>query len=1001
MDTENMIELLERMGFGIAIYDKVAKPVYCNSIFFSTFKKSLNEFFDQEISQFFGTKVDFEKIFGQTKRNAEWNFHLHLANKSKVNFTSYFFAKTNEIALTYKEQKDTPGVCTNAVKLNSCSIIEEAADGFFIMDKSGIITNVNSSASLLTGYTKTELLAKPFDFLFEHDEINPKPKKITEIENNQVVLEEHRILCKNGLFADVEIRSKKLSDGNFFSVVRDITNRVQIRTQLELKNQELEKAYIHVIKSEERYKQLFKNIPLGIFTASEDGTIQSMNIQMANILGTNSTEKNGKQNLFEIQGLRGSKFIEDINIALEKGVSRHKIYEYTNPLSKKTFLKAHILQLEQRAPKSVLVIVEDYTKEREKENRLRILSQGVNNSPASIVVTDEKGFIKFVNKSFLQISGYTMHELLESKPSILNSGYHPKEFYNNLWHTILSGKEWVGEFRNRKKSGELYWESAMISALKDEKGQITNFMAIKEDITRKKEVEQELKEKTEQLMTLIHATPDKICFKSYDGTWLLANATALDFFGLKGIEYYGKTNLELSQQSTKEAEYLLFDSESDEQAWIQGNLLRYETSGIDELKRPLIYEILKLPLFFDNGEKKGIVTIGRDITRRKNYEKELKIEKERAEEADTLKSAFLANMSHEIRTPLNAIMGFSSLLADYSLDKQAMAHFLEIIQVNGRQLLTIIDDILLISKLQVNQIKVQFAQFDIEQVLGKLYQQFSKELEILKEKSIELRVVKGKSGVIKIKTDRDKFQTIFSKLIRNAIKFTNSGFVEFGFELNLKKELICFVKDTGVGISPEKQQLIFQKFRQVDDSTTREYGGTGLGLSIARSLIDLLRGEIWLESELGKGTAFYFKIPLESIEIENVRIDERKSVYNWADKKVLIVDDVHESVFLLSEILKRTGIQILTAHTGIQAIEQFKHAPDIDIVLMDLQLPEMNGLEAAIYIKKVNPNVTIIMQTAFGHDGYEQRSKQAGCDDIMYKPINSEILMSKMNKFLK
>ncbi len=541
----------------------------------------------------------------------------------------------------------------------------------------------------------------------------------------------------------------------------------------------------------------------------------------------------------------------------------------------------------------------------------------------------------------------------------------------------------------------------MISALKDENGKITNFMAIKEDITLKKRVEKELKLKTEQLLSLVNNTPDIICFKDEDGFWILANKATLKLFGLTDVQYQGKNNSELAALSKGNTSFLETDAHSDKIAWEKGSIYQYEVSFIDDNSNEIILEVLKLPLYHTNGSRKGLINIGRDITGRKMYERELMIAKERAEESDLLKSAFLANMSHEIRTPLNAIMGFSSLLADYSLDKQSIDKFLEIIQVNGRQLLTIIDDILLISKLQVNQIKVTTAVFELDQVLIVLNQQFSKELNILSEKQIELSIEKiNVPSSIKIKTDRDKLSQIFSKLIRNAVKFTTKGKVQFGVELKSDNKLEFFVKDTGVGISSEKQEMIFKKFRQADDSTTREYGGTGLGLSIVKGLIDLLKGDIWIDSELGKGSAFYFTIPMEEIEIEQSEKIKNNKPNNWSNKKILIVDDVAESIFLLSEVLKSTGIKIISAENGALAIQRFMENPDIDLILMDIQLPEINGLEAAAEIKKINQSVKIIVQTAYSQEGYIQKSREAGCDDIIFKPINFENLFKKMRNFL-
>ena len=999
----NDFDLFDNAFDGIVIFNQSAKSIYWNNAFKSLFcndQLKVRCFF----SDLFEIPFSFDEILIKSNIKEGFVTSTHIKSGKELLLRIISHQKHKLLVIYAKEILNNNlnrNQIENDLSLKRSNLIEEAADSFFVLNRDFRILDVNVSACILTGYNKDELINMGYTQLFSEIELLNKPFDRIGIESGKTVIFERRIRKKDGTEVDIEMRTKKLSDGNLLSTVRDITSRVQIRTQLENQNRELEGTYQQVIKSENRYKQLFKNIPLGIFTATENGTIESINNQMLEILGSSSAKKSMKFNLFELPTLKNTKLLQDFKSALFEGRSHYKLYEYTSVWNKKIFLKSHIVPLEKDGINRVLVIVEDYTKERENEIRMKILSQGVNNSPASIIVTNEEGKIIFVNKRFIELTGYSVNELLNNKPSIIKSGYHGKEFYENLWKTIRSGNEWVGEFLNKKKNGELFWESGMIAALKDENGNITNFMAIKEDITHKKQVEKELKVKTEQLLSLVNHTPDNICFKDDKGAWILANTATLILFGLEGIEYQGKTNDELLYKSERDNSFLLTDAETDKLAWEKGSIYQYEANFVDDNEEKIILEVLKLPLYHSDGVRKGIINIGRDITGRKSYEQELMIAKERAEESDLLKSAFLANMSHEIRTPLNAIMGFSSLMADYILDKESISKFLEIIQVNGRQLLTIIDDILLISKLQVKQIKVSTAVFELDQVLFKLNQQFSKELSILSEKKLELSIEKLniKSGV-KIKTDRDKLSQIYSKLIRNAIKFTNVGIVKFGFELKSNNEIVFFVKDTGVGISKEKQEFIFKKFRQADDSTTREYGGTGLGLSIVKGLIDLLEGTLWVESDLGKGAVFYFSLPLEVIEIEPIVEKNDKKGAKWQDKKIMIVDDVVESIFLLSEVLKSTGVKIITAETGTMAIQKFTENPDIDLILMDIQLPEINGLEAAIEIKKINSKVAIIAQTAYGQDGFNQKSKEAGCDDIVFKPINFENLIKKMHKYL-
>ncbi len=979
---QNYSQLFGYSYNGVVIFNSTKELIYANKAaeaILEELKKG-----EKKFDKIFQINLSFHELEKQCKKQE--NFFFENA-ALKLNAT---FLKEEDALLIHLARKE-----------NNSDLVEESADSFMVLDKEFNIVYVNKSACKLTGYDASELLKMQYPSLFSDKEISQRPITNNDIELGETIIVERELLRADKATIDVEIRSKMLLNGNYLSIIRDITSRVLIRKQLEKKNLELKQTYEKVINSENKYKHLFKNIPIGIFTANDQGKIESINAQMVEILGSSSPQASMQFNLFTLPTLGGTELLNDLKECLYNGKTFFKQYEYTSMWNKKSYLKTHMLPFKRKGRTCILAIVEDYSKQHESEARLRILSQGVNNSPASIVVTNAQGKIVFVNKKYTEVTGYSFDELQGKTPGILNSNFHNKKFYEKMWTTIHNGKEWVGEFRNKKKNGEIFWESAMISTLKDEKGQITNFMAIKEDITNKKAVEKELKFKTQQLTGLVDNTPDSICFKGENGEWVLANNAVLSVFGLEGVDYQGRSNEELATLSESATNYLMEDLKSDDLAWQKKGLLKFETEIIKSDKEKITLEVIKFPLFHTTGERKGMVSIGRDVTSRKKHEHELKEAKERAEEADTLKSAFLANMSHEIRTPLNAILGFSGLMADYNLDKDSVTRFINIIQVNGKQLLTIIDDILLVSKLQVNQIKVVTAEFELEQVFSKLHQHYTQELSILSEKKIELRIRRGeKNSQVVVKTDRDKFQQIFSKLIRNAIKFTTEGMVEFGFDLKENEQIVFYVKDTGEGISEEKQEIVFKRFRQADDSTTREYGGTGLGLSIVKGLIDLLGGDLWLESEKDKGTTFYFTIPLELIEVNEMPVIEEKDIINWASKKLLIVDDVDESLLLLTEVLKPSGIQVFTASAGAQAVQLFKENPDIDLVLMDIQLPGMNGIETTTKIKKINPNVPIIMQTAFGQDGYEQKREDLGCEDILFKPINFENLFAKLKRFL-
>lgn len=392
-----------------------------------------------------------------------------------------------------------------------------------------------------------------------------------------------------------------------------------------------------------------------------------------------------------------------------------------------------------------------------------------------------------------------------------------------------------------------------------------------------------------------------------------------------------------------------------------------------------------------------------DITNQKQVEEQLIQAKEKAEESDKLKSSFLANMSHEIRTPMNGILGFADLLKSEDLNKEEHDSFIDIIIESGNKLLDIIRDILDISKIEAGQIKLNQEKCSINHIIDNLQTQYKFNLGT--NSDIKIDIYKDLSdNDSTIITDSLRLEQILSNLLSNAVKFIEKGYVEFGYMLvnkNNQTNLQFFVKDTGIGIPDNKRHIIFNAFRQLDDSHTRQYGGTGLGLTIVRGLVSLLNGDIWFESTEGEGSTFYFTIPYINTTLDFIpeKINYDNNNFNWADKTVLVIDDDETSFKYLEYILNKTKINIIRGSSGKDAIEACL-ANDIDIVLMDIQLPELNGYEASQEIRKFKPNMPIIAQTANALPEDKNKSINAGCNDYIAKPIKRNILLNKMDKLL-
>lgn len=432
--------------------------------------------------------------------------------------------------------------------------------------------------------------------------------------------------------------------------------------------------------------------------------------------------------------------------------------------------------------------------------------------------------------------------------------------------------------------------------------------------------------------------------------------------------------------------------------------------AINELKKEISIqntELVKLNQTIDNKNEE-IENLNNLNNRQLNTIEFLKEENKRttriAEEADLLKSNFLANMSHEIRTPMNGILGFAQLMQSLDEnDNDKQARYLDIITHNGVMLVNLIDDIIDLAKIEAGQLALNKTQVNIDDIIFDLYTFFN-EIKYKQEKEhISIRILNLNDDENNIFfTDGMRIRQIMSNLISNALKFTEEGLVEFGY-LNLKddRKLRFYVKDTGIGIPQDKLGIIFDRFRQVEEGSTRKYGGTGIGLFISKHLVKMLGGEIWVETESNKGSTFYFDLPYAAVVQTNDNTTVYKPItqeYNWENKCVLIAEDVETNFQLLRSILNNTKVEIVWARDGEEAVKLCQVNGRVDLVLMDIQMPKMNGYEATAKIKELFPNVPVIAQTAYAMPNDNIKCIEAGCDDYISKPINTQLLLSKMNE---
>ena len=360
-------------------------------------------------------------------------------------------------------------------------------------------------------------------------------------------------------------------------------------------------------------------------------------------------------------------------------------------------------------------------------------------------------------------------------------------------------------------------------------------------------------------------------------------------------------------------------------------------------------------------------------------------------------------MSHEIRTPMNSIIGFSNLLTSDEITEIQKKDFLNYIRSSGEMLLNLIDDIIDIAKIEAGELKITKKELNLGNLFNELYKTFSE----IKNKSgkshINLLLIKDSVFDLSFKTDPFRLRQILTNLVNNAIKFTDEGTVEFGFRVKDERNIEFFVKDTGMGLSKEELGIIFERFKRTYSSEEKNIVGTGLGLAISKNLVEIMGGEMWVDSSLKVGTTFYFTLPyLKSVKIETKNDINQESVssFLWKDKTILVVEDDDQSYYFLKELLKRTGATIIRAANGIEALEICRSDMKLDLVLMDIQMPKISGYEATREIKRIRKILPVIAQTAYAMAGDREKSIKAGCDDYIAKPLNIESLLPKINQFI-
>ncbi len=545
----------------------------------------------------------------------------------------------------------------------------------------------------------------------------------------------------------------------------------------------------------------------------------------------------------------------------------------------------------------------------------------------------------------------------------------------------------ICSFRVRKINRELREKTKQVS-------DINNELALKNELITK-----QLNKSDKFYSMILQAADDGISFHSSDGKLIYANNSFYSNLGLEKDSYNSLTLIDL-----------LHPDDAD-----------YESNKTDAIKSKGSYECeIRIKnndgkyVYFsnrsvavrdENGEILGVLTILRDISKLKKAHEKLKKENVEATASSSLKSSFLANISHEIRTPLNSVVGFANLLLANNLSNEVKEEYIEHINHNSEKLLQIIGDIIDLSRLESSQIEITYEEASLSSIVTEVIEE-ARQIIRRNEKPIILNVknqFEDNGDLIFI--DKVWLKRVLSHLMDNAIKFTLDGSIEFIYLLE-GDNIFFRIKDTGIGINKENLSRIFEQFRQEIDGHHRPFEGLGIGLTLAKEVIERMGGKIYVESEKGIGSEFRFSLPHRPAGSSKIRFaalgdEAMKASINWLSKKCLIVDDNKDVLIYLNRILADTGVTTITARSGYEAIEQIKKIPDIDVVLLDMQMPEMDGIEATREIRKIRRNVPIIAQTAFIFEDDKDIILEAGCDACLIKPIRKDHLLTVMSSFMK
>lgn len=852
---------------------------------------------------------------------------------------------------------------------------------------SRVLFEVNDTLCTLIGYQRNELIGKSSQILYpskeEYDRVGKKKYSQIDLKGRGSI--ETVFKCKDGRLLNVILSSTPLDQTD---LLKGVTFTVLDITERKL-------AEVALRESEEKFRSIAENLSDIIFLTDTNGILTYVSPSVE-VIGYSSDELSGRffgDFLIDGELEKAMVFFSNALNSINNSFTVQLLFKRKNGRSFYAELSGAAFTIGNDV-KGVLGLLRDISDKMKREEDLRKLSLVVEQNPVSIVITNTDGIIEYANPKMCEVTGFSNDELLGKNSSVLSSGEKSTQEYKLLWDTIKSGNDWKGEFHNRKKNGELYWESATLSPIKNEKDEITHYLGIKEDITLRKVLEESTRESEKRYRELFLNNPvPTYIFDEITLGFVEVNDAAVESYGYSRDEFASMT---LKDLRIKEEIPQLMESIASigKDTFHSTNMRHLKKNGT-----LFPVEITSHSLPEKNGRKTRLVTVT-DITERVKAAEQMSLAREKAEASDRIKTTFLNNISHEVRTPLNGILGFAEIMNQTGLSDEERKESMLMLYQSSDRLLNTITSYMDISLLTSGAMSVNKNDFCPALILSNLFE-IHQPLCTQKKLQLFLDIPPGGEGLL-MNSDPEVLRKIFSHLLDNSIKFTEKGSIHFGFTSS-NSEIRFFVSDTGIGIQKESLGQIFARFAKEDRGPQKISEGSGLGLSIAKGLAEILGGSISVESEPDSGSCFTLTLSLKSDKgtaSGNIReIQNNDKIDNYA---ILIAEDDDTNFFYLNAILSREfGSKILHAFNGREAIDLFRANQDIRLVLMDIKMPEVDGIEATGQIKKIRSQVPVIAITAYAMSGDEERVMAAGCDGYLSKPISKEKLLRKIAEFVK